>query len=345
MSTQSAGNGRFVSGQWSGRSQDGGGGGSPHREERLEAPVVSTGDQQLANCLGWFSLGLGLAAIAAPGSLARLIGVQDSDANRSVLRLVGMREIASGVGILAEPRPSGWVWSRVAGDVMDLALLGSALNAEGNARGRLAAATAAVAGITAVDVMCGQQLSRSGETREHHTKDPLSHVKVMTINRPAETLYGFWRNFEHLPCFMRNLESVVDLGGGRSHWRTQGPAGRTVEWDAEITEDRPNELIAWRSVEGADVANSGRVLFKPAPGDRGTEVRVELHYSPPGGVLGARIAKLWGKEPGQQLQEDLRTFKQMMETGEMVRSDAVLGEPKLLQPAARPQENASRKAA
>jgi uncharacterized membrane protein len=121
---------------------------------------------------------------------------------------------------------------------------------------------------------------------------------------------------------MRHLESVSVGADGRSHWVAKAPAGRTVEWDAETTEDVPNERIAWRSLEGADVRNQGSVEFAPAPGGRGTEVRVTLEYDPPFGKLGSKIAMLFREEPGQQVYDDLRHFKQVMETGEIVLSDA-----------------------
>jgi uncharacterized membrane protein len=109
---------------------------------------------------------------------------------------------------------------------------------------------------------------------------------------------------------------------GRSHWRAKGPAGTGVEWDADITVDRPGETLAWQSREGADVPNSGSVTFSRAPGGRGTEIRVELRYHPPAGRFGAAIAKLFGEEPSQQIEGDLRRLKQVLETGEVVHSDA-----------------------
>jgi uncharacterized membrane protein len=145
--------------------------------------------------------------------------------------------------------------------------------------------------------------------------------KSIIINSTPEELYRFWRDFENLPRFMQHLQSVEETGEGRSHWVTKGPADSRVEWDAELTEDRENELIAWRSLEGSDVDNSGSVRFEPAPGNRGTIVKVEINYTPPGGALGSLVAKLFGEEPGQQAQESLRTFKQLMETGEVVVSD------------------------
>lgn len=154
--------------------------------------------------------------------------------------------------------------------------------------------------------------------------------KSIIIDRSPEELYQYWRDFENLPRFMNHLESVKKTGGNRSHWVAKAPAGTSIEWDAEITEDRPNELIAWRSLEGADVDNSGSVEFETAPGERGTIVRVEIDYNPPGGVIGEWVAKLFGEEPGQQTQEALRCFKQVMETGEVIISEGTIWDNGLL---------------
>jgi uncharacterized membrane protein len=139
--------------------------------------------------------------------------------------------------------------------------------------------------------------------------------KSVLINKSPEELYRFWHNFENLPQFMNHLESVQVRDDRRSHWVAKAPLGTTVEWDAEIINEKENELIAWRSLEGADVNNAGSVRFQPARGGRGTEVKVSLEYDPPAGVLGAAVAKLFGEEPNQQVEEDLRRFKQLMETG------------------------------
>jgi uncharacterized membrane protein len=141
--------------------------------------------------------------------------------------------------------------------------------------------------------------------------------RAVTINRSPEELYRFWRHFQNLPRFMQQLESVESIGDHRSHWVAKAPAGATVEWDAEVYNERENEFIAWRSLEGADVDHAGSVYFRPAPGGRGTEVKVTLEYSPPGGKLGAAIATLLGKNPEQQIREDLRRLKQLMEAGEI----------------------------
>ena len=296
--------------------------------------------ERLATFLGWFSIGLGLAEVAAPRTVAQWIGVRDDDRNCGILRAMGLREIASGVGILTRPQPAGWVWSRVGGDVMDLSLLGAALTSDRSQRGRVTAATAAVAGITVLDAFCAEQLSEGSQggqtgsstasggalarlTSLAPSMSRTIHVrKAITIGKPAEELYRFWRNLENLPRVMRYLESVRKIDDRRSHWTAKAPFNRTVEWDAEITEDQANRRLAWRSLPGADVDNEGSVEFERAPGGRGTVVHVELRYDPPGGVVGATIAKLFGKEPSQQVQEDLRAFKQVMEVGEVVLSDS-----------------------
>jgi len=290
---------------------------------RQQSGFNNMNEERLANALGWFSIGLGLAQLAAPRGMARLVGASDDAKSRTVMRALGLREITTGVGILARPRPTGWVWTRVAGDVMDLALLGSLLKPNNTQRNRTAAATAAVLGVTALDVLCGQQLSRGPDAATSAPTDRAIHVtRTITINRSPEEVYQFWHDFQNLPRFMVHLESVHVIDEKRSHWIAKAPAGTKVEWDAETIDDRPNELIAWRSLPSADVDNSGSVRFRPAPGGRGTEVRVEMQYAPPGGVIGSTIAKLFGEEPGQQVQEDLRRFKQVMETGEIVHSDA-----------------------
>jgi uncharacterized membrane protein len=293
------------------------------------APVYAqerprTEAERLATFLGWFSVGLGLAEALAPRSVARLIGVHEED-NETLLRALGARELASGIAILTMERPTTAVMSRVAGDMMDLALLGTAMTASGTDKGRLCGAMAAVAGVAALDVMCSQQLV--GAPRLHSRvldESGRLHIrKSISINRAPEDVYSYWRDFSNLPRFMYHLESVQVQNDRRSHWVAKAPAGRKVEWDAEITEDSPNR-IAWRSLPGASVENSGSVSFERGPAGRGTVVRIEVEYQPPAGVAGILVAKMFGQEPEQQIAEDLRRFKQVMETGEVVQSDANL---------------------
>lgn len=145
--------------------------------------------------------------------------------------------------------------------------------------------------------------------------------KAVTINRSPEELYSFWRNFENLPRFMGHLESVRVTGEKSSHWVAKAPAGSTVEWDAEIYNEKEGELIAWRTLENADVASAGSVHFEQAGSGRGTIVRVVLKYDPPAGKLGAFVARLFGENPEQQIDEDLRRFKQLIETGEVATTE------------------------
>jgi uncharacterized membrane protein len=142
-----------------------------------------------------------------------------------------------------------------------------------------------------------------------------------TIRRPASEVYAFWRRLENLPVFMAHLDDVRSTGGRTSHWRARAPFGRTVEWDAEIIEAAANERIGWRSIGDADVPNTGTVWFVTAPDGQGTEVHVQMTYDIPGGNLGKAVAKYFGEEPHQQLDDDLRRLKQVLETGEVIRSD------------------------
>jgi len=299
------------------------------RRERQRSGMMRP--ETLAKGLGWFSVGLGVAQLVAPRRVARLIGVRPSDRVSNTMRAIGARELASGIGILAQRRRAPWVWARVGGDVLDLALLGRNLVPRRKGRGRLAAATAAVAAVTVLDLLTSEQLA-SDDSAERPEEGSLNgspakrrsiHVlRSITIDRSPEEVYAFWRDFENLPRFMEHLESVQVTGERRSHWKAKAPAGRTVEWDAEMTEDVSGERIAWRSLPGTEVPNRGVVRFLRAPADGGTEVHVDLHYEPPAGRAGAVIAKLFGEEPELQLASDLRRFKQVLETGEVVRSDA-----------------------
>jgi len=170
-----------------------------------------------------------------------------------------------------------------------------------------------------IDTSDGKDWLTAG--RDVHRGVKVTHS--LTVRRTPEECYRTWRAFENLPRFMDHLISVEVIDERRSHWVAKAPAplGR-VEWDAEIIQDTPNELISWRSLRDADVDNAGSVRFRPAPGGRGTEVTVELNYEPPAGRLGIAIAKLLGEEPKQQLEDDLRRFKQIMETGEVVVSES-----------------------
>ena len=276
--------------------------------------------EQRAVGLAWFGIGLGLAQLVAPDVVTRLIGGREGLLTRATMRTMGLREIASGVGILMQPRPAAPVFARLAGDVLDLALLGEQFLLPKRDRTRLALATAAVLGVTLTDAKTAMDLTRA--RRGEDIDQGSIHVRQsITINAPREEVYRFWRDLENLPKFMAHLKSVT-VHNGRSVWRAHAPAGRVVEWEAKVTIDRPNSMIAWSSSSDASVPNRGSVRFEPAPGDRGTEVHVEVFYDPPGGALGAVIARLFGEEPSQQIKGDLRRLKQVIELGEVVHSDS-----------------------
>jgi uncharacterized membrane protein len=300
-------------------------------------------DERLARGLGWFSIGLGLAEIAIPGTLAQLIGVRRNGNTQSALQAYGVREIANGMAILQSSQDPTWLWTRVGGDALDIATLAAALNDRRSDRQRVLTAIGAVAGITAADIYCARQLGRGrhgagwrqlASARERRREaGAILFRKVFTINRQPDVVYGFWRTLENLPRFMKHLESVHVIDATHSRWRAKAPAGMTIEWDAEIIDDQPNERIAWRSIEGARVPNRGTVRFRPAPGARGTELDVEIDYTAPGGRLGSLAAKLFGEEPAQQVDDDLRRLKQVLETGEIARSGGSAGWRQPAQPA------------
>jgi uncharacterized membrane protein len=141
--------------------------------------------------------------------------------------------------------------------------------------------------------------------------------RAVTINRPRSEIYAFWRQLDNLPRFMTHLKSVANTGNRTSHWVAKGPAGSDVEWDAEIVQEVQDEYLAWRSLPDSEIPNRGEVRFKDAPAGRGTEVHAFFTYDPPAGAVGAAVAKIFGEDPDSQTREDLRRFKQILETGEV----------------------------
>ena len=287
--------------------------------------ATTTDRDALARGLGVLSLALGVPQVASPDAVARAVGTRPRPDVRDVVTSIGIRELTTAAGLLTRigSTPT-WLWARVAGDVMDLTLLARALRDhdgghDGRGRGRTLAATAAVAGVAALDLAAAR--------RGGGGASDLELTAAITVARSPQDVYDYWRGLERLPTFMHHLQSVEWVGEGRTRWTADAPIKKSVSWEAELVEDRPGEVIAWRSLPGADVDNSGSVRFKPAPGDRGTEVRVHLRYAMPGGKAGQLVARLAGEEPHQQVEDDLRRFKQVMETGEVLRSEGSLGGP------------------
>jgi len=274
-------------------------------------------DKRLALGLGWFGVGLGAVALAVPRMLARLIGVADRRGSRAAVMAVGARELATGIGIVRRPHQPAWLWSRVAGDVMDLSLLGLAARSRRRAGARLAAAIVAVLGVTGLDVVAARRRSRAAAGARRRI------ARTITINRRPDEVYAFARDPEHLPRVIRNLDEVRDLGDGHARWAVRGPHGE-VEWDVRLIEDVPGRRLRWQSLGGATGEHAVILTFTPAPAGRGTEVRVEVEHVLSAGRTAPAVAALLGAAAGPQLAGDLRRLKQVLEAGEIVHSDASL---------------------
>jgi len=267
-----------------------------------------------ATALGWFSIGLGLAELIAPRKMSRATGLNSRE---KVMPYLGAREVASGIGLLASQKPTAWLWSRVIGDAMDLAILGCGFrNSQSNSK-RLALASGMVAAVTALDVLACNEATRDKKRSVTANGSKTQLFRTITIQKSARDLYQFWRSLENLPQIIPDLKSVKVTGERTSHWVAAGPGDTEIEWDAEITDDQPAARISWRSLPGAPVPNNGTVYFEELVGDRGCVVKLRMHYVPPAGGIGAKIARLFGKAPEQQTMEFLRKFKQLMETGEI----------------------------
>lgn len=280
----------------------------PEFHSEATTDVAPTG---LARGLGLFSLALGAAELVAPNKLAALIGVEDKGATSFVLRMLGAREIAAGIGVLASPQRPGALWARVAGDIVDLGLLGLAAGTKRTSGARVAGAVAAVAGVMALDIFAARRAQKALDA----ANQPI--IFSVTINKPPREVYDFYRQLERLPMFMDWLASVTETSATRSHWVAKLPVG-TVEWDAVITEDTPGEAIAWESIDSA-IRTAGRVTFAQTPGRNMTEVRVEMTLGFTGMRPSTRLAKFFAKP---QIKGDLRRLKQVIETGEVLMSDA-----------------------
>ncbi len=280
--------------------------------ERGASTTRPTAAAGLGMALGWFSIGLGLAEVFMPRMMARSTGL---DGRIRTLRAFGLRELASGAGILLRPHRPGWLWSRVAGDAMDLGLLAMAGRRSRN--NRVIVASALVAGVTVLDMLAAYENQRIVRAGGREAPGAIRIRKSVNINRSPEECYRFWRDFENFPSFMQHVDEVRALDATRSHWKVRAPFGRQVEWTAELASDIPSQQLGWRTLADAEIDHAGVVRFAPGIGGRGTRVQIDLSYRAPLGRTGAQIAKLLGEEPSQQIEEDLRRFKQLIETGEI----------------------------
>ncbi len=274
----------------------------------------------LVKGLGAASLGLGLSEILAPGKIAALAGVDETARSRAVIRALGLRECGHGAALLAGP--DTLVWTRVAGDALDVAFLAAGVIRRGPGRRRRGIVTAAaLTAIGGADLYAALRTTRGDTARHAGGQRHRALRAAITVMRGPEDVYGFWRNLENLPQFMHHLQSVTTTGDGQSHWVANSPVGQPVQWDARVVEDLPGKRIAWQSLPDSGIENSGCVDFTPDRSGKGTEVRVTIAYQMPGGAVGKAVATLLGESPEQQVNDDLRRFKQIMETGQVLRSD------------------------
>jgi uncharacterized membrane protein len=268
--------------------------------------------------LGAFSVALGALQLLAPRRVLDVAGLRADGTARRAVRLIGVRELATGAGLLGSRARAPFAWARVAGDAMDLALLAGTAARRGLRRDRTTATMGVVGLVSVADLAAGVLLARrlrAGQDDADSGSGGRRPVRAaVTIDLPREELYARWRRLEDLPRYMDGLKEVRQTTERRSHWIAQAPTG-TVAWDAEITDDRPGERIAWRALPGSAVRHEGSVTFADAAGGRGTQVVAELAWEPPLGPIGSVAALVTGDHPAKQLGDDLHRFKQVMETG------------------------------
>jgi uncharacterized membrane protein len=261
--------------------------------------------------LGWLSVALGLGGLFVPRTMARWSGLSGHE---SLLAAVGARELVSGIGLLTQRDKVPWLWARVAGDALDLAILGLASAPRGG-RGARAAGTAVVAAITAADVAAAIAYPRTS-SQASPSRDVYLERSII-VNKPPRECYDWWRDLRNMPRFTRNLEKVTPLDENNSLWVSREFAGTRVEWRSRINEDVPGERILWSATRDSSFAHAGSVTFAPATGGRGALIRVSIHYHVPGGRIGAALAQFLGPDPMGEVRENLRRFKQLLETGEI----------------------------
>jgi uncharacterized membrane protein len=272
----------------------------------------TTRTRGLAKALGWFSVGLGMTQLLAPRALGRAIGVGEHPV---LFPLLGLRELGSGVAILQGSQTKLALQARVLGDVMDLALLGGALASPRSHAGRVAAATSAVLGVTALDVLCAIQLARRTGSSAQEPGAGTERVRVtksIEVGRSARELYSVLRKLENLPRLLGHVESVREIGPTRSQWIARGPVGERFEWTAETTTEVEGELLAWQSLPGGDLISQGFIDIKPLANDCSMLV-VHLEYAPAHESGDRSPAALFAPTPDHALEADLRSWKRQVE--------------------------------
>ncbi len=263
--------------------------------------------EQVARGLGWFSIGLGMVEMFAPRALSRMIGVRYHPV---CMRAFGAREATAGIGILTHPnQPAGWLWARVGGDILDLAALGWAFNTNRRSTAKRMAAVAAVAGVTVLDIICAQGYTKIATDTGFESS--------VTIGKSPKELYDLWREPQIMSQVMGNFAEVRKVDEEYMHWVIFGFIGRTFEFDAKSVEQRPGELIRWKSISGSVPPNGGEVWFRPAPGDRGTEVTLRFKLESSANTLHKAASTLMPSIPKMAIRKALMRFKSLAETGEI----------------------------
>ncbi len=286
----------------------------PHSTPPQRSRRGTDGYERLAKGLGWFSIGLGAAELFAAGPLARFIGIRDTGRHRATLRAFGVREMGAGVGILSRQRPQGWLWARFAGDILDIGSYLSAASEGVTSAGGVALTLTSLAGVTALDMYCASQMSRlPGSATADQQSRRAAHSAIITIDRPAEELSGRLRDFIRM--------------------RGESGESRVFTSGVQLSDQPGTQGLRWRAPGIGGMAVAGSIRFEPAPANRGTIVRAELDS--PWNTGAARIAgKVFKFAGGEFVQNELRKFKQLVETGEMAVSDAtVTTSPREAQPA------------
>lgn len=274
-----------------------------------ESPQDDGRGVRMAQGLGWYSIGMGLGALLVPGLVRRLAGLRHGSS--LLMRLMGARELGTGIALLGSRKPVAALDARILGDVADLIALGVAFARPANGPNRLLASAVTKLGVTALDLIARHDLAGHHD-RQQRVAMVTSVHRAITIDASPEALYAFWRDLPAMPRIMEHLRSVQRIDAVRSRWTAVGPAGMTLSWESEIIDDRPGELISWITLEGP-LESAGVVRFRPSRDRRGTEVVVDMKYHVLGRGLGQAAATLFGLEPGVELERGLVRLKQLFE--------------------------------
>lgn len=284
----------------------------------MRATREATRLRRYSDGIGLLGLGVGLFGLIAPGRVARLLGAKDCTRTRRMIALASLGQVTAAVGALTQRRLGPWLWARVASDTLDVAMITHAthLGAIPVRRALLAGA-----GLAGVGWVAASTSLRTARLAPNASARGFSVNVAITIQRTTHEVYHAWRDLQSFPRFMSHVESV-QLEGGTVRFRARLPAGVPLEWEVKLTDDVPGSRISWESTPDSVLRNHGTVTFVPAPGNRGTEMRVILHYEAPAGALGQAFMKLSSALPREQMRADLRRFKQILETGSVMHSDA-----------------------